>query len=148
MDSPNEQGEDLFSVMYAGHDCWTHCCKQTSTLSLPYPQRLVASSVDWRECAAVKGALWPHIAHWIRTEWQQPAQHTQNIDEDAARRQGDAAVPLLERSRLLAKVWKSKLDDAHRERMQAAAEELRDSTVPQVRASIMQNNRACKHLAS
>lgn len=28
---PNGQGEDLFSVMYAGHDCWTYCCEETST---------------------------------------------------------------------------------------------------------------------
>eukprot|EP01043_Picozoa_sp_COSAG02_P051997 COSAG02_NODE_5545_length_4243_cov_2.175193_3_plen_196_part_00 len=39
VDVPNEQGAVLFSELYAGHDCWTHCCEQTTTPPLCCPTR-------------------------------------------------------------------------------------------------------------
>lgn len=97
--------------------------------------RAVVVSTVRCACAAVKGALWTHIARWILTDWQ-PAEHAQQTNEGAGQGPGDAVAPLVERSRLLARLWDDKLNAAHRERMQAAAEELRDNTLPKVRTSL------------
>lgn len=40
---------------------------------------------------------------------------------------------------MLARLWERELNAAHRERMQAAARELRDSTVPKVQIAFVQH---------
>ena len=147
-----QEHKDLFSEMYAGHDCWTQCCKCPSSAcarsSCPVTVAMHCCSSDallrqWCLCVcvcvcvcmcvltAVTGELWPHIERWILTDWKQPGEQ--------ARQDGDqsheAVAPPEERCRVLARRWDAKLNVSHRERMQAAAQELSNAAVPKVDTS-------------